>query len=477
MIKNYFTSNCSIHFFSILLYIITFSTTYAQKGLEIENIKYQRSSLHTIIIEGDHFPLKETILKAHHNTPFPDKYNNHMLEEKSFDHKNYVVSNDDRIERGLKPRKIEAQSDSLLQRGEEMPIKIEKYFKDKKIANQLVAKWFNRQPDGTFNMDLIAQRGLYNASELEESIAMGTIKGQAALADAGEELINNTFTVVSVSAFIENEPIAAAIRTAALLVADELEKDEPMASLLTRTGAEILYESTKDGYSVITGAQLYKLKWNDSIASVFYSDLWMDKSNVDSLKIIAFDESNLFEMEYVGSQVAKTHIAMWNKGKDKKEKKRKKPKFQKNYFNETTVDSETKEKVDLNKLMTNTKKEYLALATVRNFEKVIVKLQKKYDVFKTKTPLYSGYPITAKIGKKEGLNGGEKFEVFEQVLNQKTGLLEYKKVGMIKVDKKSVWDNRFKSELDTENELSNVNVTTFKGKKNFQAGMLIKQKK
>lgn len=477
MKTKYFTSFCSIYLL-LILFISASSINYAQKGEEIETIKYQRSSLHTIIIEGDHFPLKETILKAHYNAPFPDKYNNHMLEEKSFDHKNYVVSNDDRIERGLKPRTMEVQSDSLLQRGEEMPIKIEKYFKDKKIANQLVAKWFNRQPDGTFKMDLIAERGLYNASEMEESIAMGTIKGQAAIADAGEELINNTFTVVSVSAFIANEPIAAAIRTAALLLADELEKDNPMASILTRTGAETLYESTKDGYSVITGAHLYKLKWNDSIASVFYNDLWMDKSNVDSLKIIAFDKSNLFEMEYVGSQAAKTHIAMWNKGKGEKKIKRKRPKFQKNYFNESSpTSSGEKNKVDLKKLMTDTKREYLALATVRNFEKVLVKLQKEYDVFKTKTPLYSGYPITAKIGKKEGLKGGEKFEVFEQIISPKTGLIEYKKVGLIKVDKKLVWDNRFKSEQDSENEYSNVDVTTFKGKKNFKAGMLIKQKK
>jgi len=460
-----------------LLLIITTSTIIAQKGAEIETVKYQRSSLHTIIIEGDHFPLKETILKAHYNAPFPDKYNDHKLEERSFNHKMYTVTNEERIARGLKPRKGKTQSDSLVQRGEEMPIKIEKYFKEKKIANQLVAKWFNRQPDGTFNMELIAERGLYNASEMEENIAKGTVKGNAAITDAGEELINNTFVVVSASAFIANEPIAAAIRAAALIVADELEKDSPMASVLTRTGAEILYESTKDGYSVITGAHLYKLKWNDSIASVFYNDLWMDKSNVDSLKIIAFDESNLFEMEYVGSQVAKTHVALWNKGKGKEKKKRKKPKFQKNYSNETMANSQKKEKVDLKELMTDTKKRYLTLATVRNYEKVLVKLQKDHDVFKTKTPLQTGFPITAKIGKKEGLKGGEKFEVFEQVISPKTGLIEYEKVGMIKVDRKKIWDNRFKSDFKSENEYSDIDVTTFKGKKNFKAGMLIRQKK
>lgn len=459
-----------------LFIIITSSTIFAQKGVEIETVEYQRSSLHTIIIEGDHFPLKETVLNAHYNAPFPEKYNNHMLDEKSFKHKMYKVSNDDRIAYGLKPKKKESQSDSLVQRAEEMPIKIDKYFKEKKIANQLVAKWFNRQSDGTFNMKLISERGVYNATEMEESIARGTVKGTTAISDAGEELIDNTFVVVSSSYFLENEPVAAAIREAALLVVDELIKQgKATAAILTQTGAEILYESTKDGYSVWTTAHLYKLKWNDSIASIFYNDLWMDKSNIDQEKKIAFDNSNIFEMEYVGSQAAKTLITMWNKEKNKEKKKRKRPKFQKNYFNETSVSSDDKKKVDLNKLMNDTKREYLAISTVRNFEKVFVKLQKKYDVFKTKTPLYTGYPITAKIGKKEGLKGGEKFEVFEQIISPKTGLIEYKKVGKIKVDKKHVWDNRYKSEYNSEDEYSNIDVTTFKGKKNFKVGMLIRQ--
>ena len=65
----------------------------------------------------------------------------------------------------------------------------------------------------------------------------------------------------------------------------------------------------------------------------------------------------------------------------------------------------------------------------------IIKLQKKYDVFKTKTPLFTGNPITAKIGKKEGLEGGEKFEVLEMNQDPKTGAITYKNIGTIKVDK------------------------------------------
>jgi len=90
----------------------------------------------------------------------------------------------------------------------------------------------------------------------------------------------------------------------------------------------------------------------------------------------------------------------------------------------------------------------IAKATINSFEAVIAKLQKKYEVFRTKTPLLSGDPITAKIGLKEGLEAGDKFEVLEQVLDEKTGRTTYKRVGKIKVKSGMIWDNRFGAEYD-----------------------------
>ena len=104
---------------------------------------------------------------------------------------------------------------------------------------------------------------------------------------------------------------------------------------------------------------------------------------------------------------------------------------------------------------------------------------KKYEVFMPNTPLYTGYPITAKIGMKEGLEGGEKFEVFEQVMDQKTGKIELKSMGKIEVDKKLVWDNRYilgDGDPDQkEDKKKKLDRTTFKGGKNYYPGLLIKQ--
>ena len=62
------------------------------------------------------------------------------------------------------------------------------------------------------------------------------------------------------------------------------------------------------------------------------------------------------------------------------------------------------------------------------------------------TPLHSIDPATARIGMKEGLEGGEKFEVLEQLVDPKTMMTSYKRKGVITVEKDKVWDNRI-SEL------------------------------
>jgi len=80
---------------------------------------------------------------------------------------------------------------------------------------------------------------------------------------------------------------------------------------------------------------------------------------------------------------------------------------------------------------------------------------------------------------KEGLEGGEKFEVLEQRMNSATGLTEYKKVGEIKVNKKMIWDNRYNIGMENKDDKKaneNIDRTTFDGPDDkFFAGMLIKQ--
>jgi hypothetical protein len=418
-------------------------------------LKYRRSSLHLILLESEDFPRKETVIKAYHEAPFPDKYNNHSIDVSAVNASPYALTDAEKVTAGTKKTGMANFGANMLsgatagivdKDAADMPIVTDKIVKDKKIANQLVAKWFNRQPDGSFDMKLIGERGSYNATEIQANIAKGSARGTASLSDAGEELIGNTFVVLTKLKFVSNEPIAAAIREVAKLKANSLPAlFQPAAYKVL----DIAYNKAKEGYSVWTTSYLYRLKWNDSTAAVFYNDLWMETGKIDKKKKEAFDKTDLFQMEYIGSEKSSSLVTFSLKE-------------------------------------TRTEDQIVELATVRNVEHVFAKLQKAYEVFKPKTPIYSGEPVTAKIGMKEGLEGGEKFEVLEQTVDPKTGLTTYVKKGTVTVDKKKIWDNRFNageevSEKDNKDKDKDkkdepiLDRTYFKGGGKFYAGMLLRQ--
>ncbi|MFA5196753.1 MAG: hypothetical protein WC401_13225, partial [Bacteroidales bacterium] len=85
-------------------------------------------------------------------------------------------------------------------------------------------------------------------------------------------------------------------------------------------------------------------------------------------------------------------------------------------------------------------------------------------------------PVTAKIGKKEGLEPGDKFDVLEQTIDE-NGKTVYKKVGVVKVDK-TVWDNRYMLAEEKPKDAS-IDRTLFKKVSGgeFFPGMLLKQSK
>ena len=110
-------------------------------------------------------------------------------------------------------------------------------------------------------------------------------------------------------------------------------------------------------------------------------------------------------------------------------------------------------------------------------DNALAKLQKENVVFRPIAPLSwnAEGKVQAKIGMKEGLEGGEKFEVLERGKNE-LGLPIYKSIGKVKVDKKvPVWDNRRGAEplLDKENNpIEMPSITTFKGKAKGMPGTL-----
>ncbi|WP_188049205.1 hypothetical protein [Flavobacterium sp. GP15] len=406
-----------------LLVLVLFSfNNFAQSNKDLKDIKYRRSSLHTILIESENFPKKEAVIKAYYSAPFPDKYDNHNIGEKSFDPKKFGAAKDDASEK-------------------EMMDVVANYLKTNKIANKMVAKWFNRKANGTFDIDLISERGLLSASFTDVKTAAASAEGKALLQTAGLELLNNTFVVVSKMKFYENEPVARAAKVAAYAAADKIS----VAMLRNKAVAvaDKAYDVAKEGYSVWTTSFLYKLKWDDVTSNTFYQDYWLSdaKEPNAAAKKKNFDTTDLFQLEFIGSESATSLVTFSLSEK-------------------------------------RTENQIIDLAVTRNVDNVYAKLQKKYDVFKTKVPLYAASPLSAKIGMKEGLEGGEKFEVLEANMDPKTGIIEYKKKGTIKVDKNNIWDNRYNAGLldeDNKGAKKELEATLFEGGGKFYSGMLIRQ--
>ena len=371
---------------------------------EMAGITYRRSSLYTIIRSSPGQQYSNVIENTFVNSPLPEKFNNH----------------------NLTPRVIRP-SDNI----------------NNDMAKKLVATWFNREDMGRFNMDLVAQRGMYNASSIDLNIAQGSSRGLAILADAGEDLIKNTFIVINEFKFTSKEEVgkktSSGLRTVSLFASFIPGVGGTIASTATSVAA-VGVDIASKGYWVQNTSRLYQLVWNEQIANEFYTKYWIDETNYDVNKKIAFENSNLFSLRYIG---------------------------------EETAGADLQSSIFTNK----SEEELVAKATTKAVDAGIAKLQRKFEQFRTKTPLYSTEPLAAKIGLKEGLEPGDKFEVLEQVQDA-NGRTQYVRKGVIFVDGNNIWDNRYTADellAMGKNPNQENQFTLFRGGSGYSPGMLIRQ--
>ncbi len=405
-------------FFNTLFILVFIPITLFGQSSENEEVIYRRSSLYPFMIVETNRQYSDVIQQVFLNAEIPDKFNNHIVGAQT-------------INNGIAPG-LSKRKDKIVSQAEN----ISNYLAQNDVAKQMVAKWFNRQADGSFDMKLVAQRGSYNATEMDVALANSSKRGDALLADAGEELIKNSFVIVNDFDYVSKEEVAKKVKAGLGLLKEVAELADVDVNTSTVEAAVTTFGK---GYVVRTTSYLYRLVWNDSVAAVFYQDYWMNPNNIDESRKAAFDNSDIFKMELVGWEVAWADL-------------------------QSTIYTKRSEE------------ELIAIATIRAIDAVIAKLQRKFEVFRTKTPLYSVDPLAAKIGLKEGLEKGDRFEVLEQVMDRH-GRTKYKRRGVIKVNKNHIWDNRFEAGKggDASNEASTLGYTTFKGSGKYYAGMLIRQ--
>lgn len=390
-----------------------------------QEAKYRRSSLYSVLIRHPEKEFGKDIDTVFRNVPIPEKFDNHNLRIRAINAATVQKNNNEEIQ------------NTIL-------YTINPFLEKNNIGNRLVAKWFNRKEgkskDGTFDMNLIIERGLYDASYFDYQVASKSIRGQSLLADAGEDLISQTFVVFNDIRYLDKSEasslVAAGIGIAGLLVS---EFTGGLAGTVVQLGSKAASGITEKiaGFKVIITTYLYKLDWNDSIAAVFYDKYYMDTP--DETKKMAFtNASNLFHMDYIGQYTA---------------------------VSSNTTLRGVKSKNDM-----------IRKVCERAIDKNIAQLQKEYEVFRVKTPLFSVKPITAKIGLKEDIDENSRFEVLE-VIEDDNGRTRYKRVGIVKPVKGKIWDNRFMAEFEEENEGSTRTETEFEvvSGSGFYPGMLLRE--
>ncbi|MFD1064036.1 hypothetical protein ACFQ1Q_12335 [Winogradskyella litorisediminis] len=373
-------------------------------------INYKRSSVYTLMLDNKGRQHADVIRNTFGNYETPSKFNDHNIGP-------YLID--------------------INYKAKDHSKNISSFLSQNDIAKKIISKWFNRDENGAFDMSLVAERGYYNATDLDVQLAQNNERGVNILADAGEELIGNTFIIVNDYKFTDKKEVAkkaggflkALSNVARVAGYSDVANVADVANVGTQVAGK--------GYVIKTTSYLYKLVWDEKTAATFYNEHWTDKENFDPSKAEAFNNATNYKLKYVGSQSAWADV-------------------QSSIFS-------SKSDVQL-----------VERSSIKATDKALAKLERKYEIFRTKSPLLSGDPITAKIGLKEGLKKGDKFEVLEQVLD-KNGKTTYKRVGIIKVDKSQIWDNRYMEHLEGENP-NKYEYTLFSGKKNkYQAGMLIRQ--
>ena len=379
------------------LFVVYSSCVYAQ---EDDTYIYERSSMHSMMIKHLNEKYVDLVESVFLKIPFPERFNDHNLGVKSI---------------------------SFAETSKNQLNNIEEFVSEVNIGQKMVAKWFNfNKQTNSFDMELIKQRGFYNANVGDRQVARASIRGKAMLEDAGENLIKNTYLLVNDISYQSKGSGNWILKSYAAVYTGSVNN---MQKALQGVG----------GFEVTIKSYLFRLKWNNEIAMEFYTKYYTEDGIKDKDKIDAFRaDKRLFKMELVGETSSVI-----------KEKEFK-----------TLKDPES----------------FLMKVTKRTIDHNIAQLQHEYPEFRIKAPLLSTSPLKADVGVKEGIKDDMLFEVLERVITD-DGKMHYETVGVIRPVKGKIKDNRY---LVTEDESAEatLDATEFEvvSGKDFMPGMLIREK-
>ncbi len=270
---------------------------------------------------------------------------------------------------------------AFTRKSHELVESLSKYMNDQQVGRQVISKWYARQDDGTMNMDLIFDRGMFNATDAAYIKAQSTKLGNAVLQDYGNRLIGRSYILV-----LDYQSI--------------------------QTMKEAKMSGMKGWKSTVTG-YLFKVKYNEETQNAVY-DAWIYPEDSPTVKA---EKNKKFEQIQVPVEfVTKTTVYV--------------------------TASQPAEDTQLGRLMKQkSEDELLSEMVQKGYDESLYFLEKNHEDFMVKTTIFQVRPIRAKIGKKEGLKCDNRYFAYEYVYDEKTNTTKPRFRGVIRATS-SIVDNR-----------------------------------
>ncbi len=360
-------------FILTLIVALPFLTRAQQTSKKYISSEYDRNSLTLIGLDYNE-NLSGQVMKAVSRQVVPDKYYDNSVPENI-------------IKTGVK-------RDSML--GFPVPAteqQLARWLNDNKVGQKILSVWFNRQPDGSFNVDKLKERGLFNANDNDFMVASASKRGESSLMDMGLELVNRSYVLV-----LDYYGIMS--------MAQSYQKSE------TPEDKRIM-----NGFKSEVQSFLFKLDFGDSVAATFFQKYWTTINDPQrEAKAAAFEKAE-FPFKFLKRQSTSSTATQYNPGQILA------PKVQK---------TEDQLMDDLVKM---------------SVESVLTTIENQKQEFRVKAMVSDVKPVRAKIGKKEGLKFDQRYFVMENRTNSK-GEITSKRVAVVKSMK--VVDNRKVTSGQTE---------------------------
>jgi hypothetical protein len=243
----------------------------------------------------------------------------------------------------------------------------------KSLGKEIVSKWYNRQTSGKMDVSFVHKSGRFSATDEDYLFAQSTRRGNVLLDDYGQRLVNLSYILIIDIQNLKN----------------------------TNDNEQVGWKADVVGY-------IYKINYSEIVQDLLYA-CWIDDNDTEAQIV---QKNNFFSSIFVPI----THVLTIIIG----ESETSYPKITASTQENIEKHSKLWEDVMLFKLIKN------------SYEDIILIAERHIDDFKINIPLFTVRPLSAKIGKKEGLKVDNRFFVYEHVEVKGTNMVEAKLRGVVR---------------------------------------------